>query len=700
MPFDASGFWVKRGVTDILQAIKDALRAKLGPNFDLTDGSPALKWLQAWGAMPLAEVENDMDDIVREGRWADSRNPWDISFMFPRKAAARATGDVGISFKTVQSSPDPYFASGTLTFIDTADRSYDLIDDVDLPTKALDINETASSSETIDGTTTRIAQKFTTAAREFLQAFGVKVTGTITLTVRIETDVGGEPSGTLAHANLERTGWSPTSGSFATEVFTNGAFIDDGIYWIVFTRTAGSGTFDGGTGGTANQVKKFASGAWSNSSNVENLNIEVIRGGIASVRAQVAGAAGNIDPDSIDDVSFPGGATIGERWATNVGEFGNQDAFDGGQDEETIALYRTRVRNRLHANPECSLDGLIAAVDDGVDGVESVSGQENTDDTGSTINKVFDSNQTGTASETIDGTTTKIAQKFVTTEERFVQHANAKLASDTSLICKVRIETDTAGSPSGALANAYFEKTNFDFDGTNLSTVTFDNGAYLPAGTYWLVFERTSGSGTFDGGTGGTADQVKNNDGTWALDANVENLNSEVLGGIPPHGARIYVDGGDADAIAQELWESHSTGTTLDGVDSGTAKDRNNADQTVRFERPTIVPIYIDITITKTDDFSGDEDTIRDEIVDYIGGLDTGGTSHPGLAVDFDVIRNKLITRVLSLTGLVNITSLKLDTVDPPVATTGDIGIAVGEKAKIEDIAADVDVTLVLASGV
>jgi parallel beta-helix repeat protein len=148
------------------------------------------------------------------------------------------------------------------------------------------------------------------------------------------------------------------------------------------------------------------------------------------------------------------------------------------------------------------------------------------------VGTVFGSGATGTGSQTIDGTRTRIAQTFTLASPGYVSQWSARLATNSVLACTVRIETDSAGSPSGVLANANLA-TSHTFTGTGVEGSFFTGITKLAAGTYWLVFSRTSGSGTFDGAASGTADQVKSYNGAWGLEAD-DNITSTV--GSPNRG--------------------------------------------------------------------------------------------------------------------------------------------------------------------
>jgi len=134
---------------------------------------------------------------------------------------------------------------------------------------------------------------------------------------------------------------------------------------------------------------------------------------------------------------------------------------------------------------------------------------------------------TGTASETIDGTTnTRIAQKFtVSTSNCEIDKLYIYQSASGTLDANVRIETDSSGSPSGTLADTGAYANSVDLNANGPTVVTLDTTTPLTASTsYWLTIVQSSGSGTFQGGTTGTTDQVKYYDGSWKLSSSVENI--------------------------------------------------------------------------------------------------------------------------------------------------------------------------------
>ncbi|MCK4891961.1 MAG: DUF2341 domain-containing protein [Candidatus Pacebacteria bacterium] len=132
-----------------------------------------------------------------------------------------------------------------------------------------------------------------------------------------------------------------------------------------------------------------------------------------------------------------------------------------------------------------------------------------------------------TASETINTTNTKIAQKFNSGANTAISSVDLFMSTGGALTGTVRIETDSSGSPSGTLVDA----TNSYSASTALSAnavkhVPLTGITALAASTdYWIVFSYSSGAGgTFQGGVTGTANQAQYYNGSWNLSASVENI--------------------------------------------------------------------------------------------------------------------------------------------------------------------------------
>lgn len=713
MPIDNDGIYTKRTSSDILNLLIDSIRTRFGNKADVTSAGTIRKLLEAAVALPLAEVQNEMDILYQQMFFsgATGQNLENLlePFGFERRGASRAVGSVEIDFISREGGAGPVFPSGSLEFQDTSGKRFSLIDDVDVPASIHNTTATGTASESIDGINTHIAQKFSVTGDKYVQGFTLKVAhgGTAPVfDVRIETNTNGEPSGTLAHANLELLSWSPNDGTDDDVVFLKGAYLSEGDYWLVVKHVSGDGTLDGGGTGTLDQVQIKTGGGWALSTTVENLNAEVFLGGIASIRSVNQGLNQNSQAGTLQNVSF-NTSPAATDWAAKVSTFTNNLTLTGGRDKETDVAFRDRVRASFASVRSASPDGLTVALQE-VTGVRGVSVVENTTALPTADETEFDNTaHTGTASTTtLDSANDKIAQRFQVTKRIYVSDFSAQLASDTDLVCTVRIETDTAGEPSGTLAHANLTLSGFDFNGTAQTGGQFANGAYLSAGTdYWLVFEWESGSGTFDGDTAGTADQVKGNTGgSWVDDATIENANLQVVGGIPPHAFRAYVSSGAVDAIAQAIWKNRPAGILSDGSVSGNAIDRGGTTRTQYFERPQDVAVVVKIVVTKKTGFTGDEDDIRDTIIDYIGGFNVNNDFIEGVTVAEELVYNEIISRVLdddNLPALKDITTLyigrKADFADPSFLTASEVVNLTAEQDEeftIEDATLDIDVTI------
>lgn len=584
----------------------------------------------------------------------------------------------------------------------------------------------------------------------------------------------------------------------------------------------------------------------------------------AKIRAQETGGQGNVASGQITDVEFVTG-TASTRWNNHVSSFTNSDALSGGRDEESDADYFRRFRESNAARPDSTLDGIPAALESADIGVTDADIIENSDLDATQDNTPFNHDEESGSTQTIDGTTTLIAQRVTMPRRRFVQYVNAKLASDTDLVVDVEFQGHDSGNnePDGSRINDRFDFDGWDFDGTNLTSLTFSKGAYIAdAVTFWVVMERTGGSGTFAGGpiaqkvtNGGfetystspgapdnwnkfatdetfevtkettnidagsnavkidtgadsapgadigieqsldlepgikyefkvqactdgssgevptmwvydvTNDQVVeevtgtdggtsyedltatlvpeedvvygirlgmrsedsstndvvyfdeasvtnvdvslkvSSDGgsTWSTEGNVDALFMEVIGGVPQHNFRILAEGGADDDVGQVIYDHRPGGIEGDGSVSATV-DTDEGTTTQWFDRILQVPVVFSVTVTTTDDFGGDEDTIRDIIVNYVGGKRTDGTEIGGLGVKDTLVRNEIISRLLEddrITGTQDVTELLLERQEnrssPSALQSGDtsnLSPSSGEKLRVIDPSTDIEVTL------
>lgn len=72
--------------------------------------------------------------------------------------------------------------------------------------------------------------------------------------------------------------------------------------------------------------------------------------------------------------------------------------------------------------------------------------------------------------------------------------------------------------------------------------------------------------------------------------------------GRPPHSIEAIVEGGENDDIAQVLWKTKAGGIDTYGTEHGTAIDANGTEQTLYFNRPAPVKIWLKVVISENPD--------------------------------------------------------------------------------------------------
>jgi uncharacterized phage protein gp47/JayE len=145
--------------------------------------------------------------------------------------------------------------------------------------------------------------------------------------------------------------------------------------------------------------------------------------------------------------------------------------------------------------------------------------------------------------------------------------------------------------------------------------------------------------------------------------------------GLKSHHFEAVVEGGaDAD-IGQTIFDSKGAGDGTQGGVHGTlvsydAEIGNGQTHPVEFSRPTDTQIYVDMSISVTENYGGDED-IRDEIIQYIGGILSSGNNEDGeLRVGDDVIYSQIQHAIMSVNGVYDVTSLTVGTSASPTGTS------------------------------
>lgn len=158
------------------------------------------------------------------------------------------------------------------------------------------------------------------------------------------------------------------------------------------------------------------------------------------------------------------------------------------------------------------------------------------------------------------------------------------------------------------------------------------------------------------------------------------------INGLPPHSIEVVVSNGDNTEIAEEIFAVKAAGiqTYRDPGAAGrtvTVTDSQGFTYDINFTRPTDVDMYIEADISvDSDEFGGGvQATGEQAIKDAITAL--GDT----FIIGQDIVINKILAAIMDVTGVTDVTALKVDDVDPPV-NTANMAIAAREFALFADV--------------
>ena len=84
------------------------------------------------------------------------------------------------------------------------------------------------------------------------------------------------------------------------------------------------------------------------------------------------------------------------------------------------------------------------------------------------------------------------------------------------------------------------------------------------------------------------------------------NDEDSTVDGIPAHTLAVLVQGGNANKIAEAIWNKKPPGIGTDGSLSRTVTDEKGQDHTVKFSRPGMLTVHYQITIKTYDGFDLD----------------------------------------------------------------------------------------------
>lgn len=144
---------------------------------------------------------------------------------------------------------------------------------------------------------------------------------------------------------------------------------------------------------------------------------------------------------------------------------------------------------------------------------------------------------------------------------------------------------------------------------------------------------------------------------TGVIDASVdENDTLEIVDGIPPKSIAPFVYGGDDQSIADTIFNRKTGGIQSYGSTTVSISDTMGKQHAIGFSRPTVVDIWVKLTITKNAEYQqypvDGDNQVKTRIIEHIGGVDADGTKYDGRGLDADVIQYKLIAAIADIPGI------------------------------------------------
>lgn len=145
------------------------------------------------------------------------------------------------------------------------------------------------------------------------------------------------------------------------------------------------------------------------------------------------------------------------------------------------------------------------------------------------------------------------------------------------------------------------------------------------------------------------------------IDASVnENDLPMQVDGLPANSIAPFIHGGDDVEIANAIFNRKTGGIQSFGSTVITLFDSKNKPHKIGFSRPSVVPVWVRLTIAKSPDYqqyptNGDAQ-VKSRIIQHIGGLDADGQRYDGQGLDADVIHYKLIAAIGDVPGINDVT--------------------------------------------
>jgi len=254
---------------------------------------------------------------------------------------------------------------------------------------------------------------------------------------------------------------------------------------------------------------------------------------------------------------------------------------------------------------------------------------------------------------------------------------------------KVRVATETEGDGgsiqiTGGTANSLLsfdtgELKGFNTEDADVGTDVEEDPAFRARREQLL---RIAGSGTLEAVRSAVLD-VSGVLQAFVLENETGVTDSD---GVPPHSFEVIAQqaawtAAEEEAVAQAIWDNKPLGIDAYGSTDVTITDSQGFDNTVSFSKSSEIPIHLEYTLDTDDNYpSNGDDLVKAAVAAY-------GNS---LTIGEDVIALQFKSVPLDIAGVNDVTSFKVDIVDPPTGTT-NISIPTRSQATFDT--SDIDIT-------
>ncbi len=150
---------------------------------------------------------------------------------------------------------------------------------------------------------------------------------------------------------------------------------------------------------------------------------------------------------------------------------------------------------------------------------------------------------------------------------------------------------------------------------------------------------------------------------------------------LVPHSIYVCIDGGDDNSIAEALVRSKSMGCAYNGlVEVPITLPISGQEYTVKFDRPTAIPILVRVTIRNDSSVQNPDDAVKTAIMNYVNGLIPGES---GFVVNQPVSPFELSGAVNYYSPAIYVKKVEVALVSSGIYSTNEIAVNIHQIATL-----------------